>query len=458
MNITLIQPFTDNLEPPLSLAFLAGPLKQAGHKVRIIDLQIPNVRQQWETIFYSGPVDIVGISSMTPQVKQAHETAKKIKDSLPDIPVIAGGAHPTLLPKQTLNEFEAFDIVVIGEGEDTIIELVSSLENKMDISAVRGIAYRGDGEVIMTPARPRILDLDTLPNPHEHYDFDFYRNNNSFGFTDNCVSMVVSRGCPYNCRFCATKNFWTRRYICKSTDGVINEIRYVLERGAEGVVFRDSTFNINKRWVHELCEKILKEKLRLKWAINARVNLVEYELFRYMKKAGLDTVYFGVESGSQKILDFYGKGITLKQTEKAFEICRKLKIHTGAYFMLGALPETREDMELTYQFVKKLKPTFSLVFLFMPLPGSELYQYYIDQGYRFDYSSIRSDKAVFPSAGLTAEKLEMIRGKWYHDFNKKPNLLVRGINSVMEIRSWHDLQRTWGKAAKRLAWSKNRHP
>ena len=456
MKITLIQPFTDNLEPPLSLAFIAVPLKQAGHEVRIIDLQIPEIRGQWEAIFRSAQTDLVGITAMTPQVKQAHEIAQRIKDHAPALPIVAGGVHPTLLPEQTLKEFPSFDLLVIGEGEETIIELVSRLESRMPIAdaAVRGIAYRSQDRVIITSPRHRIRDLDALPNPHEHYDFDFYLNNNSFGFTDKSVSMIVSRGCPYNCRFCATKNFWTRNYICKSTDGVINEIRRVLDRGAEGIVFRDSTFNVNRKWIYDFCDKIHRENLRFKWAMNARVNLVDYDSFHYMKKAGLDTVYFGVESGSQKILDFYGKGITLEQTEKAFEVCRKLKIRTGAYFMLGALPETREDMEKTYHFVKKLKPTFSLVFIFMPLPGSELYDYYVNQGYRFDYNDIRSNKAVFSSAGLTQEELEAIREKWYSDFNKKPNIVVRGANALMEIRSWHDLQRTWGKVSNHLSLNK----
>jgi radical SAM superfamily enzyme YgiQ (UPF0313 family) len=270
--------------------------------------------------------------------------------------------------------------------------------------------------------------------------------------------MIVSRGCPYNCRFCATKNFWTRNYIRKSTDGVIGEIRDVLKRGAEGIVFRDSTFNINRKWIYEFCEKITSEKLHFKWAINARVNLVDHKSFSVMKKAGLDTVYFGVESGSQKMLDFYGKGITLEQTEKAFEVCRKLKIRTGAYFMLGALPETREDMEKTYRFVKKLKPTFSLVFIFMPLPGAELYEHYVNQGYRFDYNDIRSNKAVFSSAGLTREELEVIREKWYHDFNKKPAVVIQGVNALMKIRSWHDLQRTWKKVLKYLPLHKKAAP
>ena len=442
MNITLIQPFTDNLEPPLSLAFLAGVLTRKGHRVRIVDLQIPKVRNQWESILNEQPIDLIGITAMTPQVKQAHEIAQQIKSHLPEIPIIAGGAHPTLLPSQTLQEFQSFDMIVIGEGEDTIVDLAARLEHKEAIAdeKVQGVAYRLDGKIIITEPRPRILDLDGLPNPHDHYDFDYYRNHNSFGFTENCVSMIVSRGCPYNCRFCATKTFWTRKYICKSIDSVLTEIRSVLKRGAEGIVFRDSTFNVNRAWVFELCLRIIKEKLRFKWAINGRVNLVDSELFRRMKEAGLDTVYFGVESGSQQMLDFYGKGITLEQTEKAFEICRKLKIHTGAYFMLGALPETREDMELTYQFVKKLKPTFSLVFIFMPLPGSELYDYYINKGYQFNYNDIRSDKAVFPSAGFALDELESIRRQWYRDFNKKPNAIARSFSSLAHIRSWHDFQ------------------
>lgn len=450
MHITLVQPFTDNIEPPLSLAFLAGPLKQAGHQVRLIDLQIPDVQRTWKTIFYSEPVDIVGITAMTPQIKEAHSIAQWIKSRTPKTPVIVGGVHATLLPEQTLHEFQAFDIVVIGEGEETILELVSTLEHNKPIADVSSIGYRSDGDIRITPARPRIQHLDALPNPHEHYDFDFYLENKSFSFMSKCVSMIVSRGCPYSCRFCATTDLWTNCYIHKSTDGVIKEIRYVLEHGAKGIVFRDSTFNINRKWVEELCEKILKEKLRFKWAMNARVNLVNYESTRLMKKAGLDTVYVGVESGSQKILDFYGKGITLEQTEKAFRVCRKLGINTGAYFMLGALPELREDMEMTYQFVKKLKPTFSLFFLFMPLPGSELYKYYLDQGYRFDYNDMRCDKAVFSSAGLTPEELEATRAKWELEFNKKSHILINAAKYIIAIRSGRDIQQLWKKAVRRF--------
>ena len=240
------------------------------------------------------------------------------------------------------------------------------------------------------------------------------------------------------------------KYISKSTDAVIKEIRYVLDRGVKDVMFRDSTFVINKKWVHEFCEKIIQEELQFRWGMQARVDLVDFELFSHMKKAGLNKACFGVESGSQKILDFYGKGITLKQVEKAFEVCRKLRIDTEAYFMLGALPETREDMELTYQFAKKLKPTTSRVFLFMPLPGSELYQYYIDQGYHFNYKDIHSGKASFPCSDMTLEELEEMRMKWKRDFQRKTRLLARGINLVTGIRSLSELKRACYKVSKRL--------
>ena len=234
--------------------------------------------------------------------------------------------------------------------------------------------------------------------------------------------------------------------------------RDVMKRGGEFFRFRDSTFIISRKWVHELCDKIIKEKLRIRWTVNARVDLVDYELFRHMKKAGLVAVYFGVESGSQKILDFYGKGTTLKQVEDAFDICKRLNIKTGAYFMLGALPETIEDMEATYQFAKKINATNSVVFIFMPLPGSELYDYYIKQGYKFDHSKIRSDKAAFSSAGLTVEELESMRSKWWDDLNRvdeKPSLISRGINAARDIRSLHDVKRLGKKAARLLFAPKN---
>lgn len=458
MNVTLIQPYTGevDIEPPKSLACLAAVLDKTGHKARIIDLQIPEIRRNWKTIFNSEMVDLVGVTAMTPQVNQAHKIAEQIKAILPDVTIVAGGVHATLLPKQTLQEFSAFDILVIGEGEHTITELVSKMgqEGPFMHESVCGIAYRSNGEIKITSPRPRIQDMDSLPNHHDYYDFDYYLHNNTLDSQDNSVSLIVSRGCPYNCKFCATRNFWETKYVNKSTNGVIEEIRYVMKRGGEFLRFRDSTFVINKKWVHELCGKMINEKLRIRWTVNARVDLVDYDLFRHMKKAGLDSVYFGVESGSQRILDFYGKGVKLEQVENAFEICRKLKIKTGAYFMLGALPETREDMDATYKFAKKLKATNYLVFIFMPLPGSALYDYYIEKGYKFDYSNIRSDKASFPSAGMSLEELENLRDKWWEDLNRvneKPNLILNVINRVLEVRSLKDVRRLWKKVVKRLS-------
>jgi anaerobic magnesium-protoporphyrin IX monomethyl ester cyclase len=452
MNITLIQPFTDNFEPPKSLGWIAAALRKAGHNPRLIDLQQCQVRQRWKEIFASEPVEIVGLSAMTAQIKDAHEIAQTIKTELsPGATVVVGGAHATFLPKQTLEEFPYFDYVVAGEGELTIVELVSKLEQKEAVDeSVLGVAYRSDGEVVVTPPRPRIRDLDSLPNHHVEYDFDFYLDYNSYGFTEKSASLIISRGCPFSCRFCATQNMWTSKYVIMSTDAVIKEIRYVMSRGAEDIKFRDSTFNINKKWVREFCEKVLAQNLKFNWAINARADLVDYDLFSLMRKAGLRSVYFGIESGSQRILDFYGKGITLKQAEDAFEVCRRLRIHSCAYWMLGALPETREDMEKIYRFAKKIKPDQSQVFIFMPLPGAPLYDYYIEQGYTFDYNHIKSDKAVFSSAGYSLDELEEMRKRWYDEFNRPPSIVVRGFNSIRDIRNFHDFKHVCRKVANRL--------
>lgn len=454
MNITLIQPFTDNFEPPKSLAWIAASLRKAGHDVRLIDLQQCQVRNRWHEIFNSEQVDLVGVSAMTAQVRDVHEIAKWVKESASrDIPVVIGGAHPTFLPKQTLEEFPCFDYAVVGEGDLTIVELVERLEKGADAidETIKGIAYRSDKGVVVTPRRPRIKDLDSLPNHHVEYDFDFYLDHNTFGFSQRCASLIVSRGCPFSCRFCATKNMWSTKYIHMSTDAVIEEIRYVMGRGAESIKFRDSTFNINRKWVYELCEKIIREKLKFTFAINARADLVDYDLFRILRKAGLRSVFFGVESGSRKILDFYGKGITPEQTIKAFEICHKLRIRTGAYWMIGALPETRKDMEETYDLAKKIRADQSLVFIFMPLPGSHLYQYYIDQGFKFDYDRMRSDKASFSCDGMSLDELEKMRQEWYDDLNRPKNLLVRAANIALDIRSFRDFKLTMRRISKKIA-------
>ncbi len=447
MNITLIQPFTGgtDVEPPHSLACIFAALDKAGHNCTLIDLQQCKVRERWEEIFKNIPVDLVGLTGMTPQINDVHEIAGRAAALRPDAKIILGGVHGTLLPEQTLNEFPFFDILVIGEGEETIVELVSRIEGRLPYGDVRGIAYRKAGSVVITPPRPRITNLDSLPNHHGYYDFDFYLKNNSFETSDKAISLIVSRGCPYNCQFCATRNFWTLKYSNKSVARTIEEIRGVMSLGAEYIKFRDSTFIINKKWVREFCERVIKEKLRFRWAANARVDLVDYDLFRLMKKAGLDTVCFGVESGSQRMLDFYGKGVTIEQIEKAFVICKRLRLRTGAYYMLGALTETREEMDATFRLAKKLNATWNWCFLFMPLPGSELYQYYIDQGFTFDYSRIRSDRAAFSSAGYSIAELEEKRARWYQELNKRPTRLASGINAVLDVRSIYDLKRVMRK-------------
>ncbi|MBI5235110.1 MAG: B12-binding domain-containing radical SAM protein [Deltaproteobacteria bacterium] len=447
MNITLIQPFTGgtDVEPPHSLACIFAALDKAGHRCTLIDLQQCKVRERWEEIFKNTPVDLVGLTGMTPQVQDAHEIAARVKASRPDVRIILGGVHATLLPEQTLKEFPFFDILVIGEGEDTVVELSSRLEDRLPYDDVAGIAYRKDGSIVITPPRPRITNLDSLPDHHAYYDFDFYLKNNSFETSDKAISLIVSRGCPYNCQFCATRNFWTLKYNNKSVDKALGEIRGVMRRGAEYIKFRDSTFVINKKWVREFCERIIKEKLRFRWAANARVDLVDYDLFKLMKKAGLDTICFGVESGSQRMLDFYGKGVTIEQIEKAFAVCKRLRLRTGAYYMLGALTETREEMDATFRLAKRLNAAWSWCFLFMPLPGSELYQYYIDQGCTFDYSRIRSDKAAFSSAGYSIAELEEKRAGWYQELNKRPNRLSSGINALLDVRSIYDLRRVTRK-------------
>lgn len=460
MTITLIQPnnYGTDIEPPKGLASLAAYLDQRGYKVRLIDLQIERVEKEWEKILTSESTSLVGITATTQQMMRAGEIAKRVKALLPDTHIILGGVHCTVMPEQTLDEFPLFEVCVIGEGEETLLELASRAKAGKPLAdeSVLGIAFRSNGKNIITPRRPRIKDLDLLPIHHDYYDFDFYLYNNTLWNVgeNQSASLIVSRGCPYNCHFCATRNFWSNKALCKSVDGTLEEIRYVLDRGARGVRFRDSTFGVSKKWVRELCTRIIKEKLEFDWTINSRVDLVDYDLFKLMKKAGLVSVFFGVESGSQRILDIYNKQVTVEQTINAFKICRKLRIHTGAYWMLGLLPETREDMEATYQLGKKVKADQNIVFIFMPLPGCELYQYYIDQGCEFDYDSLRSDKALFENqSGFTLEELTDIRTKWFDEFNARPNVLVRGINSFLDIRSFKDVKRFWKKIANRLPGS-----
>ena len=313
---------------------------------------------------------VVGISAKTQNFKSACIVAKIVKDISDKIIVVMGGPHPSMVGTEVMKCSEV-DICVFGEGEVTIVELLSAFEGKSKIENISGIIYRENDSVVRSQNREMIKDLDVLDFPFKYaseilYDFSNYPKN-AF------AHIFATRGCPYNCAFCGSKYIWTRRVRFRSPENVVQELRILQQEGINFVRFEDDTFGINNKYLKELCDAIRQNCPGLAWSCEIPVQLVDEKNISLMKRAGCYQISIGVESGSDEILSVINKNITI---EKAFQACSLIKKHRitlSVFFMVGFPQETEKSLADTITAIKKIKCDSVTYSIFTPYPGTETY-------------------------------------------------------------------------------------
>jgi len=356
-----------SLEEPLGLLYVGTALKKAGWDVDFVDLTFEKSLSKIEDALQNNPV-AVGMSVTSPLLDRAREVLDFIKARRPSLPVIMGGPHTSAVPESGLAE--GFDYLLLGEGEESMVSLVEGLNGK-GVSGVKGLCYPDvAGAMRLNPPEP-IMDLDSIAFPDRSLvDYRRYEK----------VGLITMRGCPFRCYFCKPMmdQVFGRKMRRRTPSNVVQEVRGILQQMGDRIIhFRDDTFTFGKPdWLTEF-RSILKESVPhgIRFHCSSRVDQINEEKLKIVKDAGCTQIFFGVESGSQKILDFYRKGTNPAQAVEAFRLCRKHKINTVSAIMLGAPEETREDLELTYNLVKKLKPTNWIVFITTPFPGNHLYRH-----------------------------------------------------------------------------------
>lgn len=368
---TMVQVGIDK-RPWLGLACLAGSLLRDRHLVRVLDLDVVNSPQKALEDAISGfDPQVVGISFTTPLFQEMCAIGEMVKEKHPDVVIVGGGAHATALPEDTLRN-SPLDAVVIGEGDFTLGELVSA----DNLSVVSGIAYKAGGDIIVTPRRGYISDLDTLPFPSWGViDLQRYASRPPGSRKRRVGPLETSRGCPFSCPYC-TKIVFGNRFRAKSANRVVDEIEYMLSLGFEEIHIVDDNFSSDLERAKDICDLIIKRGLKFPWkAFNGlRVDSTDQELFRMMHRAGCYEIHFGIESGNQGVLDGFHKGITLEQVTQAVDWASKEGIMTLGYFMLGLPGDTEETIKDTLSFAVKLKLDYAKISYTLPLPGTRLYQ------------------------------------------------------------------------------------
>lgn len=379
MKILLLSPLIarTKVDPPVGLCYLQSYLDSKGYTESKIFHTYKSYDEVKSFITEYKP-DVVGISCLTVHRGSSFKLAKLAKEINPNIKVVFGGCHSTFMWKQIMENFDFVDYIVIGEGEITFYELVRAIDKKLPTKDIKGIVYKEDGKTIRTEDRPFIENLDDLPFPSWR-DVDF----NDFAipdppmhhFRERKASIVTSRGCVFNCGFCSTTHFWTRRWRARSAKNVVDEIEWLVkEHNVRFFSVSDDIFALDIDRVIDICKGIIERKLDVKWYAETRVDRMSKEMFEWMKKAGCFLVQFGVESGSDKMLNNINKGVTSKQVAYAIKCAKEAGLKTDMLLMVGNIGETDETVDETIKLIDEVKPDVVVVSITQVFPSTRLYE------------------------------------------------------------------------------------
>jgi anaerobic magnesium-protoporphyrin IX monomethyl ester cyclase len=439
-----------NVVQPLGLWYIAAVLERNGYEVTIEDCQCLSVDHHIliDRLKKQKP-DLIGISATTPTFGSSLLTAKMVKQNLPQVPVVIGGAHISALPAETM-AYDCFDVGVIGEGEYTTLELVKHIEKNglNNLDRVAGIAFKRNGEFHQTERRPFIKNLDELPLPARHLlpPLSMYHPApTSYRRLPN-AHLLTSRGCAgADCVFCDRGVFGSQIRF-RSVENVFNEIEELVNvYGARDLKFFDDTFTIDKKRVLRICEEFKKRKIDAPWCCLARPNTVNGEMLRAMKEAGCWEILFGLESMDQNVLTKLMKFTTVEQNVEAVRLCQEIGISVRANFIVGLPFDTLETMETDLREAIRLNVDFAHFHKFTPYPGSELYRTLTKLGYKFDFPTWESQldlkgKIMYHPDSMTEDQYR----KWLIESHKRYYLRPRYIlKQLAGIRGPEDAKRLW---------------
>ncbi|TRO50389.1 radical SAM protein [Candidatus Bathyarchaeota archaeon] len=412
--------------PPLGLSYVAAALEKASFEVQVLDnylLRKP-IGEVKEMVSKLNP-EILGITCSSASYPVCVETAKAVKEVLPSCKIVVGGWHPTYMPDSMLQHRE-IDYAVMGEGERAMTELATCIINGEDpeaIAQVAGLAYRCKGKIAKTQQK-FIEDMDEIPFLARHLlPMDLYEREIPFLNVKPFDTMNIARGCPFNCIYCETRRLWGVTCRAFSPQRVVDEIEHMKANyGTRGIYFVGDNFTINKKRTLALCELMKQSKLDVEWVCDTRADMLSRDLLKTMKEAGCRTIWFGVESGSPRILEKINKGITNEQTIQAFKLCKEEGIQTASSFILGIPGETLQDMEVTYKFAKKLDPDWAQFNVYIAVPGSGLYDEVREKGL---YDRVDGFLTYVKTDEFNYESLMKIQKRYQHDLDLSARRILK---------------------------------
>jgi len=463
---------------PLGILYLATVLDRAGYDAKVFDadslfnngeLSYSNVNRiksqsnyvrnltndnhpAWQEIrglLTEFKPDFVGVSMMTPIFSSCKKVIEIVSETLPDAVILAGGPHVTILKENGLKCMPEVDVAFVGEAEESIVEFTQRRVSGKNWTSVKGLVYRKGDKVFFTGYRNRIHDLDALPIPKRSLLVNEFRYQRA-----KLGLMIASRGCPFQCAFCASVPLWKREMRRRSPQNLVKEIDYLVRNyNITSFGFWDDTFTIDKKAVIGFCRLIYKKygSRRFKWNCLTNINCVDDDVLFWLKKAGCKTISIGIESGSDRILKLVKKNITTDQVRNVARLIKKRGFWLHTFFMVGFPYETEKDIRKTINFIKEIRPDSMNLCTFTPHPGTELYDYVVSKG-MFDMGNNFSVYNNISQHSLNNFFVENMSHEKYRELLDKLIKLSEYISEGRNFRKmWLIMNRlTWEKVKHRL--------
>jgi radical SAM superfamily enzyme YgiQ (UPF0313 family) len=434
---------------PIWLAYATGVLEKAGFKTKLVDAPARDLGlTKVKGILKGFSPDLIVINASTPSIYNDINVVKELKRILPDTFYVLVGRHVSALPEETMGFSKEIDGIAIGEYDYIVRDLAFALEDRKGLESVKGLIWRKEGKVIRNEAMPVIGNLDDMPFVSKVYKKHLNISDYFYGHSRYpIVTIVTSRGCPYQCFYCCyPQTMFGHKLRLRSPENVANEFKYIFENLPEvkEIMLEDDTFAVNKEFVNKLSELLIEQKNSIPFSANSRADITDLALLRKLKKAGCRLFCVGYESGSQEILNNMKKGLKIEKALEFSKATRKAKIMVHGCFMVGNPGETKETMEQTLLYAKKINPDTAQFYPIMVYPGTEAYNWVKQNDYLKvnDYDQwvtkegLHSTVVSFPNLG--AEELVSFCNRARREFYLRPRYIVHKIfqsfYSIFELK------------------------
>lgn len=422
---------------PVSLATIAAVLRNEGFEMRLHDGSVaPTLKDEVLSDIKCWVPDLVVVNTATTAIEQDLAFADLVGDTIPGVRIMLMGVHPTVFPDECFEKSRVPEMIVRGEPEYTIRDAALAVREGATLSGIPGLSFRDqNGDVQHNDKRPFIENLDELPFPAwDLVDTDLYR----MPFSGERYLLVSSaRGCPYACTFCASKAYYGAKVRKRSPSRVVDEMSWIKESfGIRDFLFWTESFTNNQEYAIATAQEMIDRDLDFRWVCNSRVDTVSPKFLRKIKAAGCWMIGFGIESGTQEVLDAAKKNTTIADAVRSVRMAHEVGLEVTGHCIMGLPGETEESLQRTIDFAKFLRLDYAQFYCAVPFPGSELYQQCLENDWldETEWKYFEQTTSIISTPSLSSEQVMNARDRAFKSFYRQPYIIMKTLGKVRSVK------------------------